>query len=495
MQNNSYEQLEGNIMGNTSIRKAVMINFVGKYSNILLGLVYSAILSRFLEPKDFGVVAVVTVFTSFFSLLANMGIGPAIIQNRELSNNDVNNIYSYTVYIGLLIGIAFSLFSIPLSMFYGDSVYIPIGILLSISLFFNTVNIVPNAILLKEHRFKLVNMRLVSVTIITAIPTLIMANFGFKYYSIVLHSILVSFVKFIWNYFTVKPQFHFRVDSDSIKKIRSFSSFQMGFSVINYFSRNLDNLLIGRFIGSEELGYYDKSYRLMLYPVNNLTHVITPVLHPILSASQFDKDKLFNQYKKVINILSVLGVFVSAFSFFAAEEIILIMYGNQWGLSVISFRYLALSIWAQMITSSTGSIFQSIGNTKLLFKTGLLSSALQVSSILIGVLLGDINSVALFITIGYNINFFITFFMLIKIGLGKSLVDFYKGFLPDIFNFIITFGAIFVVSQFRFDSLFISFSTKLVIGSLVYCTTLFFTKRYKILLMAFGRKKKKTKVS
>uniref|UniRef100_UPI0026EB6775 oligosaccharide flippase family protein n=1 Tax=Alkalibaculum bacchi TaxID=645887 RepID=UPI0026EB6775 len=255
-----------------SIRKATTINFFGKYTNIFVQLIYSAILARILSPEDFGVVAVVTVFTTFFSLIANIGIGPAIIQHRNIDEEDINHLFSLTIYIGLVIGILFALFSIPISIFYDDSVYIPIGALLAISLLFNTVNIVPNSLLLKAQRFKLVNLRLVLVSVLSAIPTIILALIGFKYYALVIHSILVSFITFIWNFSTVKLKFVLKINTDSYKKIKGFSSYQFAFSLVNYFSRNLDNLLIGKFVGNSALGFYDKSYRLMLYPVQNLTH-------------------------------------------------------------------------------------------------------------------------------------------------------------------------------------------------------------------------------
>ena len=277
-------------MSTTSIKKAAIINFAGKYTNIFIQLIYNAILARILTPEDFGIVAVVTVFTNFYAI-RQYGHRSAIIHDKEFDENDNNNIFTFTIYIGLIIAVLFSIFSaIFIASFYGNDIYIPIGILLSVSLFFNTLNIVPNALLLKEHRFKLVSMRMVIVAIVTAIPTIFLAFMGLKYYAIVFHSILVSMVTFLWNYRTVRPKFQRKITLDSYRRIRSYSSYQMGFSFINYFSRNIDNLLIGRFIDSKALGFYDKSYKLMLYPVNKLTHVITPVLHPILSRNRITKD-------------------------------------------------------------------------------------------------------------------------------------------------------------------------------------------------------------
>ena len=74
----------------------------------------------------------------------------------------------------------------------------------------------------------------------------------------------------------------------AIKKIFSYSIFQFLFNFTNYFSRNLDKLIIGRYFSMEELGYYEKSYRLMTLPLQYVTNVITPVMHPILTSLQND---------------------------------------------------------------------------------------------------------------------------------------------------------------------------------------------------------------
>ena len=111
---------------------------------------FSAVLARILLPEDYGVIGVMTVFTTFFSVLANMGIGTAVIQNKELSDYDVSNIFTFNLYVAVGLSIIFAIFSVPLSKFYGNSVYIPIGCLLSVSLFFSTMNMLPNALLMKE---------------------------------------------------------------------------------------------------------------------------------------------------------------------------------------------------------------------------------------------------------------------------------------------------------------------------------------------------------
>ncbi|QWU15123.1 polysaccharide transporter, PST family [Paenibacillus sophorae] len=472
-----------------SIKKAATINFIAKYINVVIQILYSAILARILTPADFGIVVVITVFTTFFMLLADMGIGPAVIQNKKINENDTNNIFTFTVYLGIVVAALFMLFSIPLSAFYDNEVYVPIGVLLSISLFFNTLNIVPNALLLKKKQFKTLGVRLIVITIISAIPTIILAQLGFRYYAIVFYSILSSLFTFIWNYITVQLRFKLTFEMHSIIKIRNFSLYQFAFNFVNYFSRNLDNLLIGKFIGNAALGYYDKSYRLMLMPVQNLTHVITPILHPILSNHQEDKAYIFTRYMKVVKILSLLGVFITVYCFFSAEEIIFLMFGDQWGSAVPSFRILALSVWAQMVTSSSGAIFQSLGNTRLMFITGIYTSIISVIAELIGVSFQNITIVAACVAIAFNLHFFIVYHILIKRGFEYRRREFFAKFIPDIVVFIITFmGLHFVSSLINVDNLLLSALFKGVAGGTIYVIGLLLTKQYKVFLFLINRK-------
>ena len=97
-----------------NMRKAALVNAIGKYSKIFLSLVVNAILARILSPNDYGIVAVITVFSTFFTTFSDMGFGPAIIQNKELTEDDIGNIYSFTVYISVGLMFVFSICSISI---------------------------------------------------------------------------------------------------------------------------------------------------------------------------------------------------------------------------------------------------------------------------------------------------------------------------------------------------------------------------------------------
>lgn len=470
----------------TSIRKASLINIIARYSSIFIQILYNAVLARILTPKDFGIVAVLTVFSSFFSLLANMGIGTAVIQNKELSENDNNSLFTFSLYMGILFMLLFAALSFPIALFYDNSVYKSLGAILSISLCFNILNTVPNAILLKQKRFLVVGIRTVVVTILSSAFTIILAVIGLRYYSIVFHSVISSILLFAWNMFSVKLHVRSRVDWSSVKKIRNYASYQFLFNITNYFARNLDNLLIGKYLGDVPLGYYNKSYTLMLFPIQNLTHVITPVLHPILSDYQNDKEKIFRQYMKVVKVLSLLGVFVTPFCFFAADELILIFFGDQWTQAIPAFRILSLSIYAQMLAASTGSIYQSLGKTKLMFYSGIATTTITVAGIFSGILSGRVEKVAFFVSLAMNINFLIVFILLIKVGFELSFHRFLLVLWKDLVMMMAIFLGLAFYQSFS-QNLVVDLVMKLGITTGIFLVGVITTRQLSLIKKLFGR--------
>jgi teichuronic acid exporter len=273
------------------------------------------------------------------------------------------------------------------------------------------------------------------------------------------------------------------------KRIIRFSSFQFMFNIINYFSRNLDNILIGKFLGPAELGCYDKSYRLMTLPVQNLTHVITPVLMPVLSKYQDDKSTIYNTYLKVVNLLAVIGFPLSIFLYFAAPEIINVVYGPQWVQSIPVFKILALTIGIQMILSSYGAIFQAVNRTDLLFYSGFLSAAFMVGGIAYGVFINKtLVSVGYGLLVAFVINFFQGYFMLIQIALKHSFFKFLKILIHPVLISISMGLSLYIISFWLVEKNIYSLFIKMVVAFLSFVLVLLFKEQYRILLKKIALK-------
>ena len=470
-----------------SIKKAAVVSAGSKYAIVVLQLIYTAILSRILTPEDFGTVAVVNVFIIFFQLIADMGFGTGIIQNKDLEKDDVKNIFSFTVYIGFLLMFIFICFSFLIAFFYNDDEYISLCIVLSLALAFNSFNVVPNAVILKEKKFIDIAIRSIIVAIVSFTCTIFFALKGLGVYALVLYSVLNAVGVFVWNEAKTKIGFKFKPNIESLKKIWGYSMFQFGAQTLNYFNRNLDNLLIGKFFSKAELGYYNKSYTLMQYPINYLPGAITPVLHPILSEYQNNKQVIYQKYMQVIRLLSLIGCFCAAFCFFSSREIILIAFGDQWEASILPFKILCLSLWPQIITNTIAPIYQSIGYTKLMFKSLCITTTMIIGFIVCGIFSQSIVTVSIFVTIAYVINFFITFYILIVKGFKLKYNGFIGTFRIEMFIFIILILESLIIS-INIENVFISFGLKLLIMLATYVVLLLVTKQYKF-FTSFIRKR------
>jgi O-antigen/teichoic acid export membrane protein len=409
------------------IKRGTFFVFISKYSNILIGLVINSILARFLSPNEYGIVGVVTVFITFFSILGDIGIGTAIVQNRDLTPKDISDIFKITILLSICLGLSFYLLSYGIAWFYGSDTYILIGQLLAVSVFFSSLSGVPRSLLMKNKSFKLLGGIDIIASVTTGILVVFLAVRGYSYYSIVWRSILSNLMACVMCFYFSKLRLMGGFGFGGFRKIARYSGFQFAFNFINYFSRNLDNILIGKFMGNQNLGIYSQSYQLMMYPVANLTHVITPVLHPVLARFVDQPKIIFEEYLKVVNILAMLGVPISLFVFFSSTEIVYLVLGSKWMGVAPVLQIFGASIWLQMVNSSGGAIFQSMGRTDMLFKMGILSTFTTISATLLGILYyQSLTLTALCISIAIATNFVIVYYVLIHRILNSSFMRFLK---------------------------------------------------------------------
>ena len=376
-------------MAEPSFRKDLKTGFIytaaAKYSGIIISLVVSAILARLLPPEDFGTIAVAMVFIVFFSIFSDMGISSAIIQKRDLTKDEHDAIFTFTVYVSLILSVGFFASSWLIARIYDTPQLTPICQILSLNILFATITIVPNGLLLREKMFKYIGIRTLSVQFVLAIVSIIAALSGAGIYALLINPVGSSILVFFLSYWKFPLHLYKGNCLHAIRKIASYSAYTFGFSLINYFTRNLDKLMIGKVFGMSPLGYYEKSYRLMLLPVQNLTHVITPVLHPALADYQNDLKNQTYKYLRLIRILAIIGFPISAYLYFSARELILLIFGNQWEPAVPVFKILALTVGLQICGSTSGSFYQAANKTKGLFYLGTANTIVNVSGLLIGI--------------------------------------------------------------------------------------------------------------
>lgn len=433
-------------MKEISFKKAALYNGISKYATMIVQLIISMILARLLLPEAFGVVSIVTIILNFLALFADMGLGISIIQHPEMEMIQQRKLFSFSIVLGVAVAVIMCLTAFPISLIYKNSQYFILCPLLSVAAFFNTLNIIPSAVLMRDKRFDLIAIRGVLSAFLPGILAVVLSYCGAGVYALIIQYIFNAIFLFLWNYIKyplIPTRFEYKI---VIGLMGKYSLYQFLFNMVNYFTRNLDNLLIGAKLGEAQLGYYNKAYTLNLYPNSIFTNVFTGVLHPFIRDYKNDTEILLNRIIEIMEYISFFATLVSIICFYCSKEIIQLFFGYNWNQAIPCFQMLTLSMWAQMLSSVAGSVFLGIERTDKTFKCGIINIILIIIAVSIGILNSSIKWVSFCVGIAYNVIFYITYYILIKETMHHSFIEFFKHFYTDyafmiVFFLLIFFGA------------------------------------------------------
>lgn len=455
---------------------------IEKYSGLIINLVVSMILARLLTPQEFGVVAVANVIISFLQMFCTMGIGPAIIYRDDLSQKDLDSIFTFSIIMGSFFTIIFACCSWKIARFYENQQLVPICLILCIQLFFASANMVPNALMAKHKLFKGIARRTVILQFISGFVSIIAALNNFGIYSLLIAPVFTSIGIFFWNrcYFHVSIVRCFTIEP--IKRIFSYSSYQLLFEIVNYFSRNLDKLIIGKCLSVSELGYYEKSYRLMQQPLQYLTGVLNPVLQPVLNNFKNSKNDISCHYIGIIQKIAMISFPIGITLYFISPEIIILMFGYNWVASIPVLKILSLSLPLQMIQATSGAIFLVSNSTRAQFWVGIRNTITTVAGFVVAIYYwGTIESIAWAWDITLLINFIITYYILFYVILKRNVIILFKILVYPFFNLILlSLIAYFSEPIFEEVDVFLSLLGKLLIFCVITILFLQLTNQFNV---------------
>ena len=227
---------------------------IDKYSGLALSIFISMVLARLLTPDEFGLVTLASVLLTFIGLLSNMGLGPAIIQAQNLTQKDINSIFTFSVIVGLVLSCVYFFLSWPIAGFYNNDQLVPVCQLLAINFFLGVLNNVPGSLMTKNQRFKEMAIFSLSMNIITGPIAIFAAYKGLGVYSLMIAPFLNSLILFFFYRRFYPCNIDFHMSMAPIKRMASFSLYQLAFELVNYFFRNADKLIIGRWMSIRDLG-------------------------------------------------------------------------------------------------------------------------------------------------------------------------------------------------------------------------------------------------
>ncbi len=338
-----------------SMRKRVMRGLAWKVISQLFQqssrIVVVVILARLLSPDDYGLAAMVLVFSSLVIIFSDLALGAALIQRRQLTDRDRSTIFWTSAAAGVvftLLGIALSW---PLASFYGEPEVQPLFAALSLSFLVTAIGTTQTALLTRDMDFKSLELRHMAGTVVGAVVGITVAVQGYGAWAIILQQLAIAFVSTIllWSFSPWRPSLTYSLAS--LRSLGGFSGNVFGTRILFYLNRNADNLLIGKFLGAASLGVYALAYNVMLAPLSRFTAPLVEVLFPAFSRMQDDRRRLGVVWLRVTRLVGAVTIPAMLGIIAVAPEFVSVLFGSRWETAVPVIQTLA---WVGLLQSLQG---------------------------------------------------------------------------------------------------------------------------------------------
>jgi PST family polysaccharide transporter len=349
-------------LGRTASRGAV-VTFGGQLVRITIQLLGIVLLARMLSPTDYGVTAMVLAIIGVGEILRDFGLSSAAIQAKTLSAGQRANLFWINVGIGAALTAIVAALAHPVANFYDDERLVPVAIALSSTFLLNGFSTQFHADLNRSFRFGTLATIEVASQAVALVAALGCAALGWGYWAIVVQQLLQVLLQavalpILGGWWPGMPK-----RGEQMKPLLAFGGGLVGAQILNYASRNVDSIVIGKVFGAQSLGYYNRAFQLMLLPLNQINAPSTRVALPTLSRLQ-DQPARFGEFISfgqtvLLNIVSL----VLGFSVAQATDVIAVALGPQWAPTVPLFQILAVAGFFQAAAFATYWVFLSQGLT------------------------------------------------------------------------------------------------------------------------------------
>jgi len=322
------------------------------------------------------------------NIFASMGTSQAVIHLDNPDKRMLSSIFYFNVMAGACLFIVLYFLAWPIASFFENPALIHLLQIVGISFVITTLSMVQKAIFEKEMLFKTVVTIETIALAISSIAGIVSAVYDTGIYSLIIMTLANSLILTIGLWFASKWKPSILFSIEDIKIIWNYSLHLTGHSIVNHFARQSDQLLIGKFIGSGALGVYSMAYKIMLYPLQNISHTIVRVLFPALSEIKDDNIRFKAGYLKAISYVALFTFPLMIGLMAVASDFVLVVFGYKWQGMAVLLIILAPVGLIQSIITTTGSIYMAKGSTSLMFKIGALNSVVTVIAFIIAVPFG-----------------------------------------------------------------------------------------------------------
>jgi len=306
-------------------------------------LIASIILARLLFPEDFGLYGIALIIIRFARKVTNMGFSSVIVQRKELTEQEINTIFTVSLSINMAIG-AILFFGAPLFASWVDEPKVTAVVkVISSTFLMAAFALVSQNILKRDMRFKELAFSRSARSVVGLTLPIVLAILNFGVWSLILGEVFGTFASMIAAiiYARWMPKIYFKLQA--FKNVYAYGLKVSVVSYLNYFINNVDYLLISKFLGVAQLGYYERAFNLMNLTRRQLGKTVNETLFSAYSKIKDDKERVVGNLKKMLSYVSLIAYPVLIWLFFAAPALIINMYGVKWTQTITPLQIMSVS--------------------------------------------------------------------------------------------------------------------------------------------------------
>ena len=371
-----------------------VVSVAMQYGNGVLQIVGAIVLARLLAPEDFGLVAIVTVLTSFAPLLIDFGLGDATAQRSKITRSQISSLFWLSSAIGLAIAVVVAACSPLIAWLYRDPRLETIALYSAITFVLFGMSNQHLALLRRTMQFgAIATVQILSTSAGIAVA-IIMAIYDYGYWALVLRPITNSLCIAVGAWLACRWRPGFPLFDSEVKSMVRFGLHVVGFSVTYTLSRAVDRIGLGLFYRPEEVGYYQNAITLYENSIFSVLGQLHTVGSAALSKLQSNPAALRQKYEAALSAVAFFVMPTAAILSVTAEDVTVLLLGEKWRAAGLLLNIIALRGIFQAIEGSQGWLHLSIGRADRWQNWGIVTLVVQVVALLGGLPFGAIGVAA-----------------------------------------------------------------------------------------------------
>jgi PST family polysaccharide transporter len=324
------------------------------------------VLARLLTPTDFGLVTMVTTFSLLLLNFGLNGFTESVIQRAEIDHFLASNLFWINLSAGLLLTLGFAAAGSLMARFYGNARVAHVAVGISLTIFITSTSVLHLALLMRAMQFTLVSTNDFISRIVSVAVSILLAWAGWGVWALVAGTVAQPLSQAIgaWTLCRWVPGIPRRAAGTG--SMVRFAAHVYGRFTLNYFSRNMDNLLVGWRFNAQSLGFYKKAYD--LFALTSVTQTLTTVAVSALSRLNGDSQQYKRYLLRALSVVAFLGMGLGADFTLIGKDLIRLLLGPRWEPAGRIFTYFGPGIGMLLLCGTQSWIHLSIGKANRWFR-------------------------------------------------------------------------------------------------------------------------------